>query len=215
MQGPVIWNEADSPYDLPTDLYCVTEVHCRMILQDKTLLTELARENYDLAIVDLIANECSVALARALGLPVASYWGFGYQGGEVIHTSNLNLPALHGGVIGALLEITAVTQLLFDTSCERLPKTIDLSVDYLRSGRPQPTYGRAIVTRHGRRVANVRSEIWQLQRAVVFGSVYAHASNPAARHATMSHWQRLQDRNVLKILTPQRCDVLKRRGGSR
>ena len=94
MQGPVIWNEADSPYDLPTDLYCVTKVHCRMILQDKTLLTELARENYDLAIVDLIANECSVALARALGLPVASYWGFGYQGGEVLHTSNLNLPAL-------------------------------------------------------------------------------------------------------------------------
>ena len=94
MQGPVIWNEADSPYDLPTDLYCVTEVHCRMILQDKTLLSELAREKYDLAIVDLIANECSVALARALGLPVASYWGFGYQGGEVLHTSNLNLPAL-------------------------------------------------------------------------------------------------------------------------
>ena len=94
LQGPVIWNEADSPYDLPTDLYCVTEVHCRMILQDKTLLTELAREKYDLAIVDLIANECSVALARALGLPVASYWGFGYQGGEVIHTSNLNLPSL-------------------------------------------------------------------------------------------------------------------------
>ena len=94
LQGPVIWNQADSPYDLPTDLYCVTEVHCRMILQDKTLLTELAEENYDLAIVDLIANECSVALARALGLPVASYWGFGYQGGEVLHTSNLNLPAL-------------------------------------------------------------------------------------------------------------------------
>ena len=94
LQGPVIWNKADSPYDLPTDLYCVTQVHCRMILQDKNLLEELAAENYDLAIVDLIANECSVALARALGLPVASYWGFGYQGGEVIHTSNLNLPSI-------------------------------------------------------------------------------------------------------------------------
>jgi uncharacterized protein (TIGR00369 family) len=77
---------------------------------------------------------------------------------------NVHLRALHGGAIGAFLEITAVIQLLFDTACERLPKTIDLSIDYLRSARAQPTYGRAIVTRHGRRVANVRSEIWQEER---------------------------------------------------
>lgn len=87
---------------------------------------------------------------------------------------NVNLPALHGGAIGAFLEITAVIQLLFDTSCERLPKTIDLSVDYLRSGRPQPTYGRAIVTRHGRRVANVRSEIWQEERGRPIGVSHGH-----------------------------------------
>ena len=87
---------------------------------------------------------------------------------------NVNLPALHGGVIGALLELTAVIQLLYDTSCERLPKTIDVSIDYLRSGRPLPTYGRAIVTRHGRRVANVRSEIWQEERAKPIGVSHGH-----------------------------------------
>ena len=63
---------------------------------------------------------------------------------------NTQLRALHGGVIGAFLEITSIVQLLFDTSCERLPKTIDISIDYLRSGKPVETYGRAIVTRHGR-----------------------------------------------------------------
>lgn len=77
---------------------------------------------------------------------------------------NTMLPAIHGGAIGAFLEMTAVIQLLFDTACERLPKTIDVSIDYLRSGGPTTTYGRAIVTRHGRRVANVRSEIWQDER---------------------------------------------------
>jgi len=82
---------------------------------------------------------------------------------------NVNLPALHGGAIGAFLEITSVVQLLFDTSCERLPKTIDISIDYLRSGRPVDTYGRATITRQGRRVANVRAEIWQ-----------DHKSNPVA-----------------------------------
>ncbi|MFW6094382.1 MAG: PaaI family thioesterase [Pseudomonadota bacterium] len=87
---------------------------------------------------------------------------------------NITLPALHGGAIGALLEITAQIQLLFDTSCERLPRTIDVSVDYLRSGRPEATYGRAIVTRHGRRVANVRSEIWQKERARPIGVSHGH-----------------------------------------
>ena len=74
---------------------------------------------------------------------------------------NTNLPALHGGVVGAVLEITAVLQLLYDTACERLPKTVDVSFDYLRSARAMPTYGGANVTRHGRRVANVRCELWQ------------------------------------------------------
>ena len=84
----------DSPYNVPTDMYCVTEILCRMLLQERHLQEELASENYDLAIVDLLANECSVSLARGLGLPVASFWGFGHQGCEVMHTSNLNLPAL-------------------------------------------------------------------------------------------------------------------------
>lgn len=87
---------------------------------------------------------------------------------------NTTLPALHGGAIGAFLEITSVIQLLFDTSCERLPKTVDLSIDYLRSGRPVPTYGRAIVTRQGRRVANVRTEIWQEEKARPVAVAHGH-----------------------------------------
>lgn len=77
---------------------------------------------------------------------------------------NVMLPALHGGTIGALLEWTAVLQLLRDSDCQRLPKTIDLSIDYLRSGRPLDTWARATVTRLGRRVANVRMEAWQDDR---------------------------------------------------
>ena len=52
---------------------------------------------------------------------------------------NVNLPALHGGVIGAFLEMTAVIQLLFDTSCERLPKTIDVSIQFPHEQPPPPS----------------------------------------------------------------------------
>jgi len=87
---------------------------------------------------------------------------------------NTFLPAIHGGAIGAFLEITSVIQLLFDTSCERLPKTVDISIDFLRSGKPVPTYGRAIVTRQGRRVANVRTEIWQEEKAKPVAVAHGH-----------------------------------------
>jgi uncharacterized protein (TIGR00369 family) len=71
------------------------------------------------------------------------------------------LPALHGGVTGAFLELTATLQLIARMEQEHLPKPIDISIDYLRSGKALETYGRAFVTKIGRRVANVRAEAWQ------------------------------------------------------
>ena len=74
------------------------------------------------------------------------------------------LPALHGGVVGALMELTAITQLAIASKSERFAKTIDIGVDYLRSGRPTDTYARARVIKIGRRIANVQAEAWQNER---------------------------------------------------
>ena len=87
---------------------------------------------------------------------------------------NTTLPALHGGALGAFLEMTSAIQLLYNTNCEALPKTIDISVDYLRSGRPVDCYGRAFVTRQGRRVANVRAEVWQEERGKPIAATHGH-----------------------------------------
>ncbi len=45
------------------------------------------------------------------------------------------------------------------------PKTIDITIDYLRSGRPRETFARATVQKAGRRVAHVHAEAWQESRA--------------------------------------------------
>jgi uncharacterized protein (TIGR00369 family) len=74
---------------------------------------------------------------------------------------NPMLPALHGGVVGALMELTALAQLCVAMRQTAIPKTIDIGIDYLRSGRPIPTFARARVTKLGRRIANVRVEAWQ------------------------------------------------------
>jgi uncharacterized protein (TIGR00369 family) len=71
------------------------------------------------------------------------------------------IPALHGGTIGALLESTAIFALFWEAQTVILPKTINLTVAYLRPGRAIDTYARAFVTKQGRRLASVRAEAWQ------------------------------------------------------
>ncbi|MBE7449362.1 MAG: PaaI family thioesterase [Kofleriaceae bacterium] len=74
---------------------------------------------------------------------------------------NPALPALHGGTLGALLESAAAFKLLWAAESAVLPKTITLTIEYLRPARPVDTRARATITRHGRRVATVRVEAYQ------------------------------------------------------
>ncbi len=92
------------------------------------------------------------------------------------------LPAIHGGVTGSFLEITALMQLAWDRvlglmeaggeAADRIaagsfppyPKTIDITIDYLRPGLSRETFARAKVQKAGRRVANLHVEAWQDSR---------------------------------------------------
>ena len=100
------------------------------------------------------------------------------------------LPALHGGVTAAFLETTAVLGLLWATldgsrglpggeeGLPRLPKTIDFTVDYLRSGAARDAYARARVVRLGRRYASVQVEAWQDRRDRPFAQANGHFLMP-------------------------------------
>ena len=106
------------------------------------------------------------------------------------------LPALHGGATAAFLEVTAIIGLSWSTLWEeiesgafdasdlegarmpRLPKTIDFTVDYLRSGLPRDAYARARVNRSGRRYASVHVEGWQDNRGRPFTQATGHFVMP-------------------------------------
>ncbi|HZV83386.1 MAG TPA: PaaI family thioesterase [Brevundimonas sp.] len=74
---------------------------------------------------------------------------------------NPMLPALHGGATAALLELTAIAQVAVIYPRLRLPRPINVSVAYLRSGRPADVKAIARIGRAGRRVAHVLAEAWQ------------------------------------------------------
>ena len=158
--------------------------------------------------VQVIKRRRDVAL-RALveGVPYIRFLGidFDRRGDELTGVlpfdealiGNPILPALHGGATAAFLEVTAIVTLswaliwddleagriepegLTPETLPRLPKTIDFSVDYLRSGLPRDAYARARVNRSGRRYASVHVEGWQDNRGRLFAQGTGHFLMPA------------------------------------
>ena len=84
------------------------------------------------------------------------------------------LPALHGGVIGSLLETAAIAQVIFETGAKRMPKPVDIAIDYLRSGRARDSYARARIAKQGRRVVNVQAEMWQEDETKPIATLRGH-----------------------------------------
>jgi uncharacterized protein (TIGR00369 family) len=127
------------------------------------------------------ANDVS-KLADAI--PYASWMGMAPENttGELLTRmryspqliGNTNLPALHGGTIGALLETAAIFHLLWEMENAALPRIINITVDYLRSGRPVDTVARASFTKLGRRVASVAVEAWQDDRSKPVSAAQLH-----------------------------------------
>lgn len=135
------------------------------------------------------------------GIPYIRFLGitFDRRGDELTAVLNFDdklignplLPAMHGGVTAAFLETTALVELGWQRLWEemesgehdpnaplRLPKTIDFTVDYLRSGLPRDAYARARVNRSGRRYASVHVEAWQDNRARLFAQATGHFLMP-------------------------------------
>ena len=153
--------------------------------------------------VQLVKERRDGAL-RALvsAIPYAKFLGveFDRRGDELtavmkfdeMHIGNPVLPALHGGATAAFLEMAALIGLSWELLWpdiesgtlspedipeelrSNFPKTIDFTVDYLRSGLPRDAYARVQVNRSGRRYASVFVESWQDNRARPFAQATGH-----------------------------------------
>ena len=145
--------------------------------------------------------------AMLAGIPYVRFMGvqFDRRGDELTGVlpfdekliGNPWIPAIHGGVTASFLEITAIitlswvsmwediesgaidVQQIRDGNLPRLPRTIDFTVDYLRSGLPRDAYARARVSRAGRRYASVHVEGWQDNRERLFAQATGHFLMPS------------------------------------
>lgn len=155
--------------------------------------------------VQAVKRRRDAALGRLVGaVPYIGFLGivFDRRGDELTAVlpfsehliGNPAIPALHGGATAAFLEVTAIIELAWGILWEemerpepdggsgevpvRLPKTIDFTIDYLRSGLPRDAYARARVNRSGRRYASVHVEAWQDRRDRLFAQATGHFLMP-------------------------------------
>ena len=88
---------------------------------------------------------------------------------------NFAIRAIHGGAIGAFLELTSQAQVFLVTEhLPRPPRPINLTIDYLRQGHAKDLYARAEITKMGRRMCSVRAEAWQDERSKPVTTLMAH-----------------------------------------
>lgn len=105
-----------------------------------------------------------IPYARVLGVTIETTdvgWDLVLPFSEQI-VGNTILPAIHGGVIGSFLELTAILHLIDESeTAERVARPINFSIDYLRYAGPRDTRARAEIFKLGKRIANVRVVAWQ------------------------------------------------------
>lgn len=83
-------------------------------------------------------------------------------------------PKLHGGATAAMLELTAMAQVAAAFPRATPPRPINVTISYLRPGRPAEVYARASISRAGRRVAHVSIEAWQTNPEQPIATMTAH-----------------------------------------
>ena len=87
---------------------------------------------------------------------------------------NAALPALHGGVVAGFMENAAQLHLLLLLDENKVPKSIDFSIDYLRSANAVDSLVSCEVARLGRRVAQVQIRCWQASEERLVALARAH-----------------------------------------
>jgi uncharacterized protein (TIGR00369 family) len=102
---------------------------------------------------------------------------------------NSRKPALHGGTVAGLLELSMQLEVLIAETQARLPYPVDFSIDYWRSAGPKDCLCRCRLIRSGRRMAQVQAECWQddAERPIAFARAdfLLRAADEADRDAGM------------------------------
>ncbi|KAF4523516.1 UDP-glycosyltransferase-03 [Ephemera danica] len=88
----IMWEQGLNPFGVPLDAFRTITPMCDTLLGDLELRKRLQNEKFDVALVDLFTNECGLALAYHLRVPVVAYWALPLSGGEAVFSAGVSQP---------------------------------------------------------------------------------------------------------------------------
>lgn len=135
------------------------------------------RQAHDVPILDAPEDD-SGPFARS---PFARCLGIRVGEDGVLHMpfsqriiGNPVLPAIHGGITGALLETTAIVGLTRELGASTRPKPIGLTINYLRSGRAVDSFASVSIVRQGQRIVAFQAQAWQEDATRPIATAFGH-----------------------------------------
>ena len=84
---------------------------------------------------------------------------------------------LHGGAISGLLEMAAIAAIhaaLAKQNNDAPIKQVNVTIDFMRGGKPVTTYAQGTITRLGRTMANVSANAWQEDPGRIIAQAHMH-----------------------------------------
>ena len=153
-----------------------TAAACFMVGANRTNMLQ-GRQGHEVPVLDAPADDSSLfadsPFARCLGIRVAEDGMLQMPFSPKI-IGNPILPAIHGGITGALLETTAIVGLARELGVSTPPKPIGLTINYLRSGRALDSFANVSIVRQGQRIVAFQAQAWQDDAAKPHATAFGH-----------------------------------------
>ncbi|KAL7640155.1 UNVERIFIED_CONTAM: hypothetical protein RMT77_009569 [Armadillidium vulgare] len=88
-----MWEQGLNLDLFPIEGFITVSAYCKELLSSDGLIHQLKKQNFKVAVVDLVFNECGLALAHKLGLPIVGFWGFNFASGPAFYSAAFNPPS--------------------------------------------------------------------------------------------------------------------------
>lgn len=135
------------------------------------IIAEARRSGAWGAVLDAVPYAAFIGLGAALeddGTVVAR---LAYRPENV---GNPRVPAIHGGLIAALMETAMVLEILRGGDTLALPRIVNFTTEFYRPPGLVETRARAEIIRRGRRLAVLRAKAWQADPARPVAGGHGH-----------------------------------------
>jgi hypothetical protein len=97
MPYEILWNSGlsyKSIVEAGSEAFPLMKAQCDTLLSNQEMIEQLRSSEFDIAIIDILYNECGLALLHNLKIPSVGYWAFPFASGEADYTTAF-LPASH------------------------------------------------------------------------------------------------------------------------